>query len=266
MLCQLVTLNERVPCISLGVFSLIVLIQISWILHPRVVHNWEETDLPVLSRESGLEENVQEPVGKAPHTFRSTLGFHSLLCRVVTSYSNFCTNDLLCFTVRVIIILLVSCVNNDSLLCSYVKLWRNMIVKIFTVLARIYGSKQIDQVQRYSSRTRFVYYSYKSLATCAINYIIPPAWSLNTSNFVHVQVFTVTSVYRKVSVWYYSDMHYSCFLLIVHSSPTAAIIGCIWVIAICSMNCGWRTAWEQSYIASFPGLKRNIRAKAWEWD
>ena len=205
MLCQLVTLNERVPCISLGVFSLIVLIQISWILHPRVVHNWEETDLPVLSRESGLEENVQEPVGKAPHTFRSTLGFHSLLCRVVTSYSNFCTNDLLCFTVRVIIILLVSCVNNDSVLCSYVKLWRNMIVKIFTVLARIYGSKQIDQVQRYSSRTRFVYYSYKSLATCAINYIIPPAWSLNTSNFVHVQVFTVTSVYRKVSVWYYSD-------------------------------------------------------------
>ena len=78
-----------------------------------------------------------------------------------------------------------------------------MIVKIFTVLARIYGSKQINQVQRCSSRTRFVYYSYKSLATCAINYYnyIPPAWSLNTLNFVCVQVFTVTSVYRKVSLF-----------------------------------------------------------------
>ena len=65
------------------------------------MHSWQETDLPVLSRESGLEENVQKPVGKTSHTFRSTLGFHSLLCRVVTSDSNYCANNLLCFAVRV---------------------------------------------------------------------------------------------------------------------------------------------------------------------
>ena len=121
------------------------------------MHNWQETDLPVLSREGGLEENVQEPVGKAPHTFRSTLGFHSLLCCVVTSYSNYCTNYLLYFTVRVI----TNCCNfasqlfkqniNDSVLCTNI-IMKNYDCKddlkncySFSMVARIYDSKQIDQ-------------------------------------------------------------------------------------------------------------------------
>ena len=71
-----------------------------------------------------------------------------------------------------------------------------MIVKIFTVLARIYGSKQIDQVQRYSSRTRFVYYSYKSLATCAINY-----YNYSTCLVLkHIKFCTCAGVYSNFCV------------------------------------------------------------------
>ena len=60
----------------------------------------------------------------------------------------------------------------------------------------IYGTKQTESEGVARSRTRFVYYSHKSLATCAITVIYPTSLSfvaiiVNTS--VDVQMFTVTS-------------------------------------------------------------------------
>ena len=66
-----------------------------------MVHSRQETDLLLLSRESGLE-NVQKSVGKAPRALWSTLGFYSLLCCMVTGYSSHCTSYLHCITPRVI--------------------------------------------------------------------------------------------------------------------------------------------------------------------
>lgn len=82
------------------------------------MHSWQETDLPILSGESGLEENVQKSMGKAPCALWSTLRFYSLLCCMVTSYSSYCTNYLHCFTLRIIFTICTSHVQWCILLFS----------------------------------------------------------------------------------------------------------------------------------------------------
>ena len=45
--------------------------QVSRVLHSRLVHRWQEADLPLLSREGGPEENVPDSVGEASHHVRT---------------------------------------------------------------------------------------------------------------------------------------------------------------------------------------------------
>lgn len=48
--------------------------QISRVLHKRLVHSGQKTDLPVLQREGGPEENLLESLGETAHALRATVG------------------------------------------------------------------------------------------------------------------------------------------------------------------------------------------------
>ncbi|KAJ8342315.1 hypothetical protein SKAU_G00322430 [Synaphobranchus kaupii] len=54
------------------------------VLHTRLVHCGKEADLPLLQREGGLEEDVQQPLGKTSRHVRTTAGLATLPCCLAT--------------------------------------------------------------------------------------------------------------------------------------------------------------------------------------
>ena len=57
------------------------------VLHQRMVHCWQETDLPLLSREGGPEEDVPQPLGEGGEDVRPAAGLGEVAGLLAASHT-----------------------------------------------------------------------------------------------------------------------------------------------------------------------------------
>lgn len=67
------------------------------------MHSGQETDMSILSGESGPQKNVQKPLGEATHSVRTVARLYSVLCGVVTNHPGLCSADISCVKSRVML-------------------------------------------------------------------------------------------------------------------------------------------------------------------
>ena len=74
-----------------------ILLQVSWILYPRLVHCWKETNLPLLPWKSRPQKNVSKSLGKASYDVRSVIRLVKVAGMLAADYFSFGTRNQLDF-------------------------------------------------------------------------------------------------------------------------------------------------------------------------